>query len=79
MFFVENYTVLVIINIGRILEAPVSAVDSHGNYTVVLPCGRIDTAGIAHILIAQKTLGIARLLRKLCRSDDIRLSACRMQ
>ena len=38
---------------------------------MVLPCGRIDPSGIAHVLIAQKTLRVARLLRKLCGSDSL--------
>ena len=71
MELVENDTVLVVIHIGGILEAPVLPVYLQRDNTVGLSCGRICSARIADILIAQQALGIARLLCELSSGDSL--------
>ena len=71
MVFVKKYTVLIVINIGRILQAPVSAVNSYRYDAVVLSGRRVHPARITDVLIAKQALGITRLLGKLCSGDSL--------
>ena len=63
MLEIEHDAVLIIINIGRILEAPLAAVNRHGDDAVVLSGRMVDPARVALILPAEQALGIAGLLR----------------
>ena len=61
MFGVKNDTMLIVIYIRGILEAPLTAVNGDGDYSVVLPCGMVHTSGIAFVFHTQLAFGIAAL------------------
>ena len=65
MLAVKHDAVLIIVNIGRILEIPVAAVDSHGNDPVVLSGRMVQPARVSLIFPAQQALGIGGLLCQL--------------
>ena len=73
MFTTKNYTVLIIINIRRILKEPLTVVDRHRNNAVVAACRMIQPPCIALIFPAEQTLWIGCLLRELCRRDRLRI------
>ena len=64
---------LVIVDVGAVLEKPVLAVEGDGDDPVVLPGGVIEPACIAFILAAEGTAGIAALRGRLCRGDGPRV------
>ena len=59
MLFVEDYAVLVVINIGRVLQVVLLVAEHDGDDTVVLSCGMPHMSGIALVLTTQKAGGIA--------------------
>ncbi len=61
MLCVKYYAMLIIINIRRILEAPIRIIYLDGYYTVILACRKIYSAGIALALAAKHTFRISRL------------------
>ena len=71
MLRIEYNTMLVIVDIGRILHTPVLATDGDGQDTVVLPGRMVHPTGVALILPTQQTLGVAALGRILCRGDGL--------
>ena len=66
---VEDDAMLVIVDVGAVLERPVLAVEGDGDDPVVLPGGVIESARIAFILAAEGAAGIAALRGRLCRGD----------
>ena len=70
---VEKNAVLIVINIGRILEAPLLAADGHRDNAVILSCGVIESACIAYIFGTQQTLRISALLCILCGGNSLRV------
>ena len=67
MLFIEDYAVLVIINIGRILQEEILSRKLYGNDPVVLPCRMIDPAPVAFIFSAKlafRVRGLGRVLRR---------------
>ena len=69
MLRVEHNTVFIIVDIRRVLKAPVPARDPDRNHAVIFPCRMIRSAGISDILIAELTLRIGRLGRIARRGD----------
>ena len=70
---VEDDAMLVIVDVGAVLEKPVLAVEGDGDDPVVLPGGVIEPARIAFILAAEGAAGIAALRGRLCRGDGPRV------
>ena len=66
VLLIKKNAVLIVVNIGGILEAPFLAADVHGDNSVILSCGVIYSACIAHIFRTEEALGIAALLCVLC-------------
>ena len=66
---VEDDAVLVVVDIGAVLEEPVLAVNGDGDDAVVLPGGVVHTARVALVLPAELALGIAALGRRLGGGD----------
>ena len=56
MLSIENDAMLVIVNVRRILEAPIAIVNGNGNDTVILSGREVDSAGITLTLLAKKAL-----------------------
>ncbi len=71
MLPVKDDTVLVIINIGRVLESPGIPLNGNRNNPVILSCRMIHPARIALIFPAEQTLRIARLLRRPGRRNGL--------
>ena len=67
MLAVEQNAVLVVINVGRVLEKPTASVDRQRNQAVILPCRMVDSSGIAFIFLAELAERIA-CLRSVSRS-----------
>ena len=63
MLTVEDDAVLVIVNVGGILQEPGLAVDGHRDDAVILTGGEIHPPRVALALPAQQTLGVAALGR----------------
>ena len=59
---IEHDAVLIVIDIGRILEAPLAAVDRHRYDAVILSRRMVHPSRIALVLLAEKALRIAGLL-----------------
>ena len=70
---VENYAVLIIINIRRILEAPVPAVYFDRYNAVVLARWEIHSSCVALALTAEHTFRISRLRRVFGGGDSLRV------
>ena len=68
---VEDDAVLVVVDVGAVLEEPVGAGHGDGDDPVVLPGGMVHPAGVALILGAELALGIARLGRGLGGGDGL--------
>ena len=66
MLAVEGDAMLVVINIGRVLQIPLRIVDGNRNGAVILPRRRIQIACIALVFMAERTLRIGRLCRVAC-------------
>ena len=58
---IEHDAVLVVVNVGRILEAPVLPADGNGNDPMIGPGRMVHPPGIALVLPAQLALGISGL------------------
>ena len=63
VLFIEHDAVLIVVNIRRILQAPLFSVDHNRNHAVVLARRMVHAAGVAFIFIAEQALGIGCLLR----------------
>ena len=72
VLFVENDAMLVVVDIGRILKAPVGAVDGDRNNSVVLSCWVVHSSGISFIFGAEKAFRISALSGELCGGDFFR-------
>ena len=68
---VENDAVLIVVHIRGVLEEPVRPGDGHGDDPVVLPGGMVHAAGVALVLPAELTLGIAALRGALGGGDGL--------
>ena len=66
---VEDDAVLVVVDIGAILEEPALSVNGDGDDPVILAGGMVHPAGVALILPAQLALGVAALGRRLGGGD----------
>ena len=73
MLSVENDTMLIVIYIRGILEAPLSAVYRYRYDSVVFPCRMIGAACVPLILAAELALRITALLGKLCGGNRLRV------
>ena len=73
MLSVKHDTVLIIINIGRILESPLFPIDLNGNNAVILSCRMIDPACISFVFTAEQTFRISSLLHQLRCCDCLRV------
>ena len=62
MVRVEYDAVLVVVNIRRILEEPVTLVDGHRNDAVVLSRRMVDASCVSLVFLAQEAFRIAALL-----------------
>ena len=62
MLTVENDAVFVVINVWRILEAPVAAIDCDRNNAVVFASWMVDASCITLVFHAEQTLWIAACL-----------------
>ena len=69
----EDDAVLIIINIGGILQKPVLPAESERDEAVIFPRGIIDAPGVALRLAAELALGIARLFRLQRGGDGARV------
>ena len=68
MLCIKNDAVLIVVNIWRILEEPVTVIDRYRNNPVVLSCRMVHTSCISLILFAEKAFRITALFCKLgCR------------
>ena len=65
MLSVKYDTMLIVINIRRILESPLFSIDLNGNNTVILSCRMIDPSCISFVFTAEQTLRISGLLHQL--------------
>ena len=68
---VEDDAVLVVVDIGAVLEEPALPIDRDRDDPVVLPGGMVHPAGVALILPAQLALGIAALGRRFGGGDGL--------
>ena len=68
---VEHDAVLVVIHVGRILETPGAVVDRDRDDAVVVPGRMVGAPGVALVLPAEETFGIAALLRQLGGGDGL--------
>ena len=66
VLLVEHNAMLIIVDIGAVLQAPCAIVNRNGNDTVIFPGGVIHPACVALILHAQQALGIATLGSIFC-------------
>ena len=73
MLGVEDDAVLVVIDVGGILQIPAAAVQLKGDDAVVLPGGMVHAARVALVFRAQGAFGIAGLRRELGRGDGARV------
>ena len=68
---IEHDAVLVIVDVGTVLEEPILFVDGDGNDPVILPGGMPQPPGVALVLSAKHALRIAALGGGLCRGDAL--------
>ncbi len=73
MLAVQDDAVLVIVNVGRVLETPVALIDGDRDDAVVLPRRVVHASGIALVLEAQLALRVRALLRGLGGRDVSRV------
>ena len=71
MLTVEDDAVLVIVNVGGVLQEPFFAADGHGDNPVVSPGGVVHPSGVALIFPAELALGIAGLGGQLGGGDGL--------
>ena len=65
--------VLVVVNVGRILQIPLVAAKGEGDLAQILSRGRVCVTRVADVLGAKQTFRITRLRRKLRRRDGLRV------
>ena len=70
---VEDDAVLVVIDVRRVLEAPLAAVDGDGDDAVVLAGRMVETAVVALILAAELAFGVAALFLRAGGGDGFRI------
>ncbi len=68
---IQNDAVLVVVDIGAVLEEPVLLIDGDGDDPVVLPGGVVEPSRVALVLPAELALGVAGLGRGLRRGDGL--------
>ena len=68
---VEHDAVLVIVNVGAVLQVPRAVVDGQRDDAVVLTRGVVHTACVALVLHAQLALGVSALGCKLCGGNGL--------
>jgi hypothetical protein len=56
---IQNDTVLIVVNIGRVLKIPIAAGDRERDQTVILPGRMVNSASISLIFHAESAFGIA--------------------
>ena len=71
MMPVQNDAVLVIVDVGAVLEEPVLLIDGNGDDPVVLPGGMVEPSRVALVFPAKLALGITGLRCRLCRRDGL--------
>ena len=67
---IEDNAVLVVVDIGGVLEKPLLPIDHDGNDAVVLTGGVVEPPGVPLVLPAELALGIAALRRRLGGGDS---------
>ena len=73
MVRVEYDAVLVVVNVRRILEEPVTLVDGYRNDAVVLSRRMVDASCVSLVFLAQEAFRIAALLCQLRRRNRLRV------
>ena len=68
---IEHDAVLVVVNIGAVLQIPRAVVDGQRDDAVVFAGGVVHAAGVALVLRAQLALGVSALGRKLCGGNGL--------
>ena len=68
---VEDDAVLVVVDVGAVLEVPVAVVDGDGDDAVVLAGGMVHPAGVALVLHAELALGVGALGGELGRRNGL--------
>ena len=68
---IQNDAVLVVVDIGAVLEEPVLLIDGDGDDPVVLPGGVVEPSRVALVLPAELALGVAGLGRGLRRGNGL--------
>ena len=68
---VEHDAVLVVVDIGAVLQIPCAAVDGQRDNTVVFAGGMVHPACIALVLSAELALGVSALGCKLCGGNGL--------
>ena len=73
VLFGKGDTMLVVVNVGRILQIPLVARKRDRNDAVILTGGGVDSARISFIFTAQKAFRITALRKRFCRRDGFRV------
>ena len=73
VLFVENDTMLVVINVRTVLQEEILPSQFDRNYTVILSCGMIESAGVAFIFCTEQALRVSRSLGFACSSYCLRV------
>ena len=71
MLSVKYDTVLIVVHIGRILEAPSAVIDRNRNNPVVLSGRMVQASRIPLVLHTEQALRVAARLRILCRRNGL--------
>ena len=71
MLCIERDAMLIVVDVGTVLQVPGLSADGDGNNAMVLPCGMVHPACVAFILHTQLALGVSRLGRSLRCGDGL--------
>ena len=71
MLVIEHDAVLVVVNVGAVLQIPCAVVDGQRDDAVVFARGVVHAACVALVLHAQLTLGVSALGCKLCGGNGL--------
>ena len=71
MLVVKYDAMLVVVNVGAVLQIPLAVVDGQRDDAVILARGVVHAACIALVLHAQLALGVGALGRKLCGGNGL--------
>ena len=73
VFFRERDAMLVVVDVGRILQIPAASVHVERDLAQVLSCGLGFVAGVALVFVAEQALRIAALGQEFRRRDRLRI------